>query len=237
MAASVLQAVFNDDGGVTGVTLTVTLTNVQAGSTIHVFVSDDVLGTPTVSDPTNGAYSAVAQQVTDGSANQRTGQCFHANVAAVAGALVITATWTTTQSSKALCAVEVGSVRTVTPQDGATSVVQAAPGTGANAGTVGPPNPNNKNSPAILVALSFDATGSNGAPAAGTGFTSNGTGWGFGAAVLARVESKRFTGFSTPATFTAAGTGTNALTNIMAIYDESDSGSLVGMLFNDSAAE
>lgn len=226
MTISILQHVFADDGGVAGATLTVTLTNVQAGSTICVFgTDDDAMATlSSVSDPTNGTYgngvgSGKFVNFDDVARSQRYWGIEKENVAHTAGNLVITGTWAAaTAVFKGLCAVEIAGLPTANALDGSKAGTDVAPGAGTDAITIGSPQPYNKLAPALIVSVVVDVNGTN-PPVLGTGFTSNGTGVFGGSQTL--LTSRRILGGAPPVTATAgAGDSAKTFDLVIAIYDE-----------------
>lgn len=223
MPASIIQAVFADDKLVTGTTVTATLTNVQAGSTILAFTTnDDGTALVSVSDPTNGTYTLI-QSIDDVSDTQSCASSYKPNVAHTAGNLVITATWNPADGAKGLIAIEIGDVNTTSPLDGHAAVIDVSPGAGANAITLGPPSPNNADAPALAVAFCFDVHQLETTSAsAGTGWAQFGTGWDFGLGVnYATLASQRVTAASPKVTFTAgSGGGTSTFILMEAIFDE-----------------
>jgi hypothetical protein len=238
MAISVLQTVFADDGDVNGTTLSVTLTNVQAGSLIHIFgtESGDHPIVLSVSDPTNGTYSAPFNVFYYAAQDQRLWICNKYNVAATPGSLVITGTWSNTFTHfKGLCAMEIAGAKTAGALDGFANNLQASSNNTPDDLTVGPPAPNNVNAPAMVVAIftNNDDYGISTAP--GTGFTDQGEGWFFGSLFTAHAESKRITGPAKAATATNTQNGNvDPYENAMAIYDEADATPISAAFFNGS---
>lgn len=100
--------------------------------------------------------------------------------------------------------------------------VQNSPGTGTDALTGGSTG-TLAAQPAMILGLSSDFNNTT-TPAAGTGFTSIGTGWTYGGTAGMRVEHKRVTSTSSvSATFTA-GTGTDPHASVTLAFDESGAG-------------
>jgi hypothetical protein len=224
MTISVRQVVFSDDGGVSvGNTWTVTLTDVQQGSLIHIFgcATDAAAVATSVTDPTNGTYSAIFETFDDVPDQQLFWQSYKSNVAATPGSLVITAHWPNAGTHyRGLCAVEITDAALSSALDGHAHNSQSAPGTGTNALSVGPPSPNNVNSPALIVALVSDQNGT-GTCSVGSGFTDWGTGWIWnGPQNTTRAQSKRITAASMAATATALTGGSDLWVSFEAIYDE-----------------
>ncbi len=213
MAIAVAQTLTNSASYTvaTGTTVAVTITP-AAGSTLVVWVTGGDSNTSiTVADSRNaGNYTAgpVNDDTGDSQALQR---FYKQNVAA--GSTTITATWGAAVQFRAIAVAEVtGSNQGAA--DGSSGNIQGAPGTGTDALTTS--NMTNATQPALIVALCMDVA-STSIPAAGTGFTSNGS----DATAAWRIESKRITttGSTQAATFTAT---TGADTHITAgfIFDE-----------------
>lgn len=234
MAIAVAQTAFNAanyNNGSSGTTVAVTLT-VSAGSTLVVWVTWDDTNTATcsVADPTNGTYTA-------GSVNNDTGDSqafqrfFKQNVAA--GSTTITATFGAGVDFRGIAVAEVTGAVTTGGSDGSSGNIQASPpGTSADAITTA--SMTNAAQPALIVACSMNVTGST-VPAAGTGFTSNGS----DATLLFRVESKRLTTTSSTqaATFTdATGGGANHYITAGFIFDEAAGGGTTVSLTGQGAA-
>lgn len=217
MTASVLQAVFNDDGltGALGTTIAATLT-VTAGSILHVFTMWEA-GTASCSDNVNGSYGTALDLVNDVPSGQNFGQFRFENAAA--GSTTVTVTLSPTTDFKGICVVEIAGCKTSSALDGHTGQVQPTPGTGTDGATSG--SASNSIQPAIIVGLTVSGPLSDTAtPSVGTGFTSNGTGWANGSAIQqGRAESKRITSTGAQAaTFTVS--DNVAHTTFIAIYDE-----------------
>lgn len=103
---------------------------------------------------------------------------------------------------------------------------QAAPGTGTDAITSGTAQTPSGYA-ALVVGFSFDSSAGANSPAAGTGFTNNGTG-SAGIEPGVRVISKRITSGTAQATFTAqAGQGGASYMTMMAAFLESGGGGSV----------
>jgi len=221
MAIAVAQTAFNaasynNTGSGTTVAITVT---VSAGSTLVVWVTWDDTATKScsVADPTNGSYTSGPVN-NDTAASQCLQRFYRQNV--VAGSTTITATFGATTDFRGIGVAEVTGAVTTGGADGSSGNIQAAPGTGTDAITTA--SMTNAAQPALIVACSMDVTGS-AVPAAGTGFTSNGS----NASLLWRVESKRLTTTSSTqaATFTAgAGGGSDGYITAGFIFDEAAGG-------------
>lgn len=224
MVASVLQEKESNStaaGAAIGVTFA---SNNVAGSAIHAIVT---WGTPnadltSVTDSRN-TYSAVLNKITDTANNQSMAQCIAFNIGA--GANTVTANFTNTPTFIGIWAREIGSVNIFpNPTDGTSSNYQVTTGTGVDAVTS--LSTTNVVQPVLMSALSLDGAIPT-APTAGTGFTSNTSGWTFGAIVAARSEHQRFTNTTAKAaTYTAASTSSTFLT-MMAMFDEIGAGIVV----------
>jgi hypothetical protein len=224
MTISVLQSLATQvTAGTANTSQAVTLTGVTAGSSIHVFLFyRDAAVVVTVADSQNGSYPATVDIIADTTDTNNALQTHFDNSAG--GTLVITATFATQVHDTAIWAVEVGGTSGAGAFDGHAGIDQhTAPGTGTDAITVGPPSPNNANAPALVVALSADATFSSPlAPVPGTGFTDKGSDWTNSGNAIARLESKRITAAAAAATWTASTNKQNhPYLNLMAVYDES----------------
>lgn len=240
MPASVLQHNQTSTGSATSTTLTITLSNVTAGSTIVVFTAnDDAQAAPTVADSANaGNYTALDNK--DDTVNgERTCSFIKSNVVHTAGTVTYTATWSPTATGfRAIWVGEVG-VAATSSLDGHAANLQASAPTTTDGVTVGPPSPNNANAPVLAVGISVDNSGG-GAPAVGTGCTDQATAWDFGTGTgnLARAESRRFTGLSAALTWTNSHSG-DGITSLVVLVDESGSTPLGGVayIFGDAVAE
>jgi hypothetical protein len=226
MAISVGTPVYVDDGNFTTNSTTVTLAiNTAAGDTIHLWCTVDSGTGVTVSqiadDKNAGTWNAAPAPVDDDNDptnQQRTMQWRRENVAA-GTPTTITVTYTGARGAKGAAAVAISGAASPSLDQHAVNV-QQTPGTGTDGVKSTAKTPTLQ--PGVLVALSFN-TGGNGAPAAGTGFTDCGAGWGFGGTTLARIEKKSITSLSSiEATFTA---GTNSPhSTLMAIFSEAGAG-------------
>jgi SPP1 gp7 family putative phage head morphogenesis protein len=213
MGASVLQANSTYQSA-SGASVQVSLASSTAGSTIVVYVGfgDNVTGT-TVADGVNGSYTSLDSQ-TNGSDVRFAGQYALQNNAG--GALTITATFPSNQSFSWIVAVEVGGVKAASV-DGHTSATVFPPAT-TNGLTVGPPSPNNANSPVLVLAMTQVISSSNTA-SAGTAFSPVSiSGVGATDADII-VESALQTGSSTAAAFTAP-TGTDTYFAFVVLLDQ-----------------
>lgn len=217
MAASVLQAVFADDGfaGGSGTTQAVTLT-VTAGSTLYVVATCDNTGAVSMScaDNVNGTYGTQLDTTLNDATDGALLAAFRF-VNAAAGSTTVTITYGSTITFKGICVFEVGGVKTSSSLDGHTGQVQLTPTTTTDATTSS--NASSSNQPALVVGLCINASGTQ-TPAAGTGFTSNGTGWTAGTP-QARAESKRVTATGNQAATFTAGVNGGHLT-VVAVFDE-----------------
>lgn len=230
MAISVLQyAQSSGAGGAGSTTRTVTLSNVQAGSAIVVWVTWSTVlnsgATPSVADPTNGSYTQVSSTLVDTGATQ-TLACFRFfNSAAVPGSLVITLTLSAANRYPGIIAIEVAGVA-ASPLDGFNGSLQSPSGPtttdGLTSGTFSVTG-----SSAILLGCSLDNFVGGPAATAGTGFTSLGTAWDFNNDVsgvhYARAESRLISSAGTYAT-TFTGAATNGSMTIGLALDEAGGG-------------
>jgi hypothetical protein len=213
MALSIIQEVSNEDPdfATTGTTIAVTLT-VTAGSVLYVFVCHDSTGTAgtiACADNVNGTYGAALDDVNDATNAQRAAHFSFANSAS--GSITVTATLGTTHLAKGIWVVEIGGAKGISPLDGHAGQHQTSPGTGANAVSTG--TISNTIQPAMLVAFGLVEDLTNGAPTAGTGFTSTKTAFAFGGVALCRSENKTLS-----TTGAQAGTFTTVSTNDTLVF-------------------
>lgn len=188
--------------------------NVTAGNLIHVFIlyrTSEGTG-HSVADSLGNTYTLIAQPVRG---NRQMAHYYAANIAG--GACTVTLTTPNSNQFRSLAVVEISGLDTVTPLDVHSSNVQETPGTGTDAVVSGAAT---ATAAGYLSAAGIQVgdIGSGGPPAAGTGFTNDGTALPPVGVNQARLEHAAVTAGSWQATFTA---GANvAHTAIMAIFKD-----------------
>lgn len=167
MAIAIVGAItLGNDAGVSGTTVAASRTGIATGNLLACWVSWASNGgtatTCTVSDPVNGAWTAVGVPQLDATANQYLAQFYFTPTAAIVGALVVTATINASTNKKTVALLELSG------QDAASKVlVTHKEGVGASSA----PNLNNSainKLPSLVVGM-FQS---------GTTLTNNGTGGG-----------------------------------------------------------
>lgn len=200
------------DGGGSGTTMAVTLTNpVANGSALHICVGwdDSVTGPPVLSDSQGNTYGAPIQTVRDVHNSEFYAHWLLGNV--VGGAsFTITATFAVSTPSKAIVAKELANV--VGTVDSAAGQYQGTPGTGVGAVSSGTATP--AHSPALLSAFCINGTDGTATSVPGP-FTSDGAFWTNSVASSLRLTSAN----PIAATFTAA--ANVAHVTLMVLADES----------------
>jgi hypothetical protein len=138
------------------------------------------------------------------------------------------------------CLFEVSGV-TSTALDGHTINFQGAPGSGANAITVGPPSPNNASTPALVVGVTaaVDNGGTaDGLETAGTGYTMvSGTPlnpWGGTGNAIAIETVLLNSGTSSAVTFKAGGSGVGTYGSAVLIFDQAAAANLASIAWEDN---
>jgi hypothetical protein len=199
MAIAASAIVNGTDSSVSGTTATVTLVP-AAGDSMEVLITCNnaqTITTPT-SSPSETWTLLVA--LNDGAAGQRTELWVANNV--TGGSTVITETYSAAITWRAM------SGKVISGTSGYDSAAAAKAGQVINAGTgtdatTSGNTPALTSQPALISGWCFEATGAS-LPAAGTGFTNDGTGIGWGGTHTMRSESKILTSTSAvAATFTA----------------------------------
>jgi hypothetical protein len=155
----------------TGSPPTCTLSSVAAGSAIYVVVgnsNDPVTG---ASDPSNGGYAFLDSIGNVGGLYY----CYTMSVSnAVAGTYTVTPTTASGWAYAFIFAIEVGGV-TTSPIDGHTAGAFASVNAGTNSISIGPPSPNNANTPAGVLGVVIALQNSSPGLSAGTGYTAYGS--------------------------------------------------------------
>jgi hypothetical protein len=198
------NAATDANAGLNTTTLTVLLTGVVAGDTLHAFMTWDNSNpgvTVTVSDPTNGTW-ATLDTIVATNAQEVTAQASKQNVAA-SSTLLVTMTLSGANVYKCISVYEVSGVAAAS-LDKHTGQLQTAPTTAANAVTTGNMTPASQ--PGVLIALSNDNDDVTLRLSIGTGFTTLGQTFTVpGHQGLALAEWKRFTALTAiGGTFTAS---------------------------------
>jgi hypothetical protein len=177
--------------------------SVSSGDSIVVFAmaAQDQTASFYASDGTN-TYT-LRQAIYPGSPDLSFGVLVAENC--TAGTYTVTAGWSGTRATNGVFAVGISGLKSASYQTGA-AITVASPGTGSDGITTGNMTPTEQ--PACVIGLAV-TTGALATPAAGTGFTSVGTGWQFGSGTdLARLAHKQITSTAdVPFTATA---GSNA---------------------------
>lgn len=206
MAGTLNQAFDNVvAGSSTTVVVAATLTG-SAASAVACFATNDASNASTiaVSDPTNGTYTVL--DTTLDTTDQQQTVSFVKTTSAASGSVSVTATWSVANAFKALSVCDCIGVAGGLDQH--TAAYQHAPTTTANAQTSGA-TATLSTQPALVIGFGFNANGTGGQPALGTGFSAPTTGvsnwWSFGGPTTLSVEYKRVTATTgVAATFTAA---------------------------------
>lgn len=175
----------------------------DAGSALVAFVWYYAAGGPytiTMSDTAGGndSWSEVGSGLFSGGNGMRAFVLLNA----AATATTVRATFGANVAYPAIAVVEVAGIQTSSAVAGQALQTQATPGTGTDGVTSGNTG-TLTGQPAAIIAGTVNTT-SAATPAAGTGYTSIGVGWDYGATSSARFEHKRVTSTSAVAgTFTA----------------------------------
>ncbi len=222
----VTPASFNDNGAATP-TSTISVTRVvAAGNYIRVVATwSDPGGSPVVTcaDNAGGSYPAILDQKDDAADGQSGGQ-FNGLTPSAGGSITFTLSTTINLSAFGICVQEINGS---SGMDQHTGQVQAAPPTSADGVSSGNITPSSQ--PFLLLGTSIDS-GGGATPAAGTGFTSSGSGWSFGiGGNLATSESERLTSTAAVAATFTTSVGDGHITWAMSFLEAaSGPGILVG---------
>lgn len=226
MANIAAQTAHSSDAAGASLTIPVTEAGALAGESLHLAVSvDDGFTLSTVASVPIETWTQLGT-VDDATAGQRIYNYVANNI--TGGSTVITATFNSALA--AFRAISVTRISNTSGYDSAASshreANQANPGTSNDAVTTGvvPASGSITSQPCLINGYSQQVDGTlTTTVAAGTGFISGGTGWGFGGTADMRVESKRLTSTTAvAATFTTT-SGTSRWLNIAAIFLESAS--------------
>lgn len=215
MTVSILPAILQTAQGTSAsssTTLKVSIPNVTQGSALFAYGGIPGGGEPTFtfSDNINGSWTTLDNVInTNAFASCAQGVRFNSK----GGTPTVTLTASGSQANLFLLILEIAGVLAT---DGHTGVEQDSPGTGANALTVGPPAPNNKLTPAIVLGgnLGFSVTAST----VGTGYTAYNSFNVTGTSNLFVEYAILFSGISSAVKFTATA-GTGQFNNMVSILD------------------
>lgn len=205
----------------------VTRTDCTKGDVIVLWLIQDANNkkTFTVTDDNSGGSNVYKQFGTDIDDTTDGGsQTMWLALAQTTQSLTITVTYSGTMAINAMWAELVSGSAALPPSGAYAGQLQNSASTSANAVTTTNAQPDKFYAAWLLLAIGSNES-SGEVPAAGTGFTSNGTGWNFGGADSARSESKRVTSSAAVAgTFTA--THTDNWINQLIILSEASGDSL-----------
>jgi hypothetical protein len=210
MASAFVQLASTSDFSGSGGNYDVTINGVTAGNTLFCAFSHDTNGgasvpTASVSDDKGNTWTAALTSTLDTSNDQKLVLFACVNVA-TGGNVKVTVDWTgsITLFGRAMVVAEQSGIRNVSLVSGQyNSHFDNAPGTstdGVSSGTITPQT----TGASLIVAVCMES-GGNGTPAAGTGFTSRGTGW------LITVDRMRLTTKAISGNSATAGTFTAPL--------------------------
>lgn len=223
MTISVLQETPAESHGSLHSTQAVTQAGNTAGSSFHLGLTFDTSNgttTATITSVPSMTWTRKGTQ-TDAADTERT--THYVADGAASGSITVTATFDVQTGHSAILLKEIGGTSGYdATADANASNQQATPGTGAD-GVTTTNTAALSAQPALISAFCMDSAGG-GTPAAGTGFTSDGTGWsGFTGTALMRSESKRVASTAAlAATFTAAANDTNQ--SFAAVFTETGGG-------------
>ena len=213
LPAAVVQHVNHAQaGGADPYTIDISGTIAGNALLLDIFVNDGrtVVG---ITDTQGNFWSAV-QSVTDGSLQIIQWKAL--NIVGGVGANTITVDFDGGTASVGMACREITGVKTVAAEVGHTGQPQTTPGTAANAVTSGATTPSAY--PALILGTGAHSNGA-AAPAAGSGFTSDGTGDAWYASYQYRLESQRITSGSQAATFTAGNAADNFISLVVAFAE------------------